>query len=213
MLLKIENKIYTQITYKERIENPLWNEVAVREAVINAIVHNDYTTEIPPLIEIFSDRLEITSTGGLSTIKNSEEFFTGYSRPINRELMRVFKDLELVEHLGSGMERILSAYGKDSFMIDNNFMKNIFYFKEELAPQVTPQVESLLAEIKNEKSRDELMQNLNLKDRKNFLDGYLKPALELELIELTIPDKPTSSKQKYRLTAKGVDFIKNRVIK
>jgi ATP-dependent DNA helicase RecG len=41
--------------------------------------------------------------------------------------MRVYKDLEMVEHLGSGLERILKAYGKESFKISQNFMKNIFY--------------------------------------------------------------------------------------
>lgn len=125
--LDVENKTAAKITYKERIEQPLWNKVALREAVINAIVHNDYTTEVPPVFEIYSDRIEITSSGGLSTIKNRDDFFEGYSKPINRELMRVYKDLEMVEHLGSGLDRILKAYGKESFKISQNFMKNIFY--------------------------------------------------------------------------------------
>lgn len=125
--LKIENAITTEITYKERKETPLWNHVALREAVINAIVHNDWTTEVPPVFEIYSDRIEITSTGGLSSIKNTEDFFTGFTKPINRELMRVFKDVELVEHLGSGMGRILPVYGRNSFQITENFMRLVFY--------------------------------------------------------------------------------------
>jgi predicted HTH transcriptional regulator len=104
--------------------------VALREAVINAIVHNDYTTENPPVFEIFSDRIEITSTGGLSIIKNIDDFFSGYSNPTSRELMRIYKDLELVEHLGSGLNRILEAYDKDSFVMKQNYMKNIFYKNE-----------------------------------------------------------------------------------
>lgn len=125
--LKIENRINTKITYKERKETPLWNPVALREAVINAIVHNDWTSEVPPVFEIYSDRIEITSTGGLSTIKNHEDFFTGFTKPINRELMRIFKDVELVEHLGSGMGRILPAYGRESFQITENFIRLVFY--------------------------------------------------------------------------------------
>lgn len=124
--LDIENKTAVLITSKTRIEQPLWNKVALREAVINAIVHNDYTTEIPPVFEIYSDRLEITSTGGISTIKNLEDFFAGYSKPLNRELMRIYKDIELVEHLGSGLARILASYDKDSFVVRENFMKNVF---------------------------------------------------------------------------------------
>ena len=44
----VENKTLAKITPKERKETKLWNPVALREAVINAIVHNDYTSEIPP---------------------------------------------------------------------------------------------------------------------------------------------------------------------
>ena len=65
-----------------------------------------------------------------SYIKNIDDFFSGYSNPTSRELMRIYKDLELVEHLGSGLNRILEAYDKDSFVIKQNYMKNIFYKNE-----------------------------------------------------------------------------------
>lgn len=65
--------------------------------------------------------------------------------------------------------------------------------------QVTPQVKQLISVIKGAMSRDELQQALGLKDRKSFRERYLKPALEQGLIEMTIPDKPNSSLQKYRL--------------
>ena len=58
--------------------------LALKEAVINAIAHNDYSNELPPVFEIYDDRLEITSAGGLSIIKNKEKFFHGFSNPINR---------------------------------------------------------------------------------------------------------------------------------
>ncbi|MGK0256529.1 MAG: ATP-dependent DNA helicase RecG, partial [Arcobacteraceae bacterium] len=125
--LEVENKTAALITSTTRKEQTLWNKVALREAVINAIVHNDYTTQNPPVFEIFNDRIEITSTGGLSTIRNVDEFFDGYSKPNSREIMRIYKDLELVEHLGSGLNRILSVYGKESFSIKQNYMRNIFY--------------------------------------------------------------------------------------
>jgi len=47
------------------------------------------------------------------------------------------------------------------------------------------------------------MENLGLKDRRNFSKGYLQPALDSALIEMTMPDKPRGSKQKYRLADKG----------
>ncbi|MCL7488846.1 MAG: Fic family protein [Desulfobulbaceae bacterium] len=73
----------------------------------------------------------------------------------------------------------------------------------QVAPQVTPQVSRLLAVIQGEMSREALQEALNLQDRKSFRERYLQPALAEGLIEMTIPDKPTSRLQKYRLTDKG----------
>jgi len=61
----------------------------------------------------------------------------------------------------------------------------------------------LIEAISGEMSRDELQTALGLKDRKSFRELYLKPALEEGLVEMTIPDKPNSKNQKYRLTEKG----------
>lgn len=70
-------------------------------------------------------------------------------------------------------------------------------------PQVTPQVKELLLALKSEMSRDDLQSALGLQDRKSFSERYLKPALSADLIEMTIPGKPNSRLQKYRLTQKG----------
>ena len=66
-----------------------------------------------------------------------------------------------------------------------------------------PQVGELLAAIQDEMSREALQSALGLSDRKSFRERYLKPALTDGLIEMTIPDKPNSRLQKYRLTDKG----------
>ena len=60
--------------------------------------------------------------------------------------------------------------------------------------------------MKGESSREELQKVLNLKARKNFRLLYLDPALEQGLIEMTIPDKPNSRSQRYRLTEKGKEL-------
>jgi hypothetical protein len=74
-------------------------------------------------------------------------------------------------------------------------------------PQVTPQVGDLLAVIQGEMSRKALQSALALLDRKSFRDRYLKPALADGLIEMTIPDKPNSRLQKYRLTDNGRQWL------
>ena len=133
--IELENRTATQITSKERIDSRLWNPVAIREAVINAIVHNDFTREVPPKFEIFADRIEITSAGTLPEGLSEEDFFDGVSIPRNRELMRVYRDLELVEQLGSGVPRILESYGKECFRFMGNFIRMTFPVSKELIHQ------------------------------------------------------------------------------
>lgn len=129
--LDVENRTATRITSKERIERRLWDRVALREAVINAIIHNDFTNELVPKFEIFEDRLEITSAGSIPVGMAQKEFFAGYSIPRNKILMRVFKDLNIVEYLGSGMPRILKAYPKESFIFTANFIRTVFPISQE----------------------------------------------------------------------------------
>jgi len=65
--------------------------------------------------------------------------------------------------------------------------------------------------LKDEMTRLELQQSLSLKGRANFEERYLKPALQEGVIEYTIPDRPTSRLQKYRLTAKGKAWLDSRL--
>lgn len=120
---RTENKVYAKITYPERKEQYMYDYIAVREAVINAIVHNDWSNEYPPKFEFFSDRLEISSFGGIQSEFTEEEFLQGYSAPKNPELMRVFRDLELVEHLGTGIRRILKRYDKNIYHFYPHFIR------------------------------------------------------------------------------------------
>jgi len=71
------------------------------------------------------------------------------------------------------------------------------------ALQVTPQVGELLAAVQGEMGREALQAAMGLSDRKSFRERYLKPALADGLIEMTIPDRPNSRLQQYRLTDKG----------
>jgi Fic family protein len=76
----------------------------------------------------------------------------------------------------------------------------------QVTPQVTPQVKRLLSVLEERgeaMTRDELQRILELKDRTSFRERYLKPALQAGLIELTIPDKPNSRLQQYRLANTG----------
>lgn len=82
------------------------------------------------------------------------------------------------------------------------------YATPQVPPQVSPQLLALLAKASGEMARQELMEALRLKDRKHFGDAYLQPALDAGVLAMTIPDKPQSRKQRYRLTELGQASLK-----
>jgi predicted HTH transcriptional regulator len=147
--LDSENRTFAKITGQKRLERERVDSIALREAMINAIVHNDYTKGVP-LIELFSDRLVITSCGGLVEGLTEDDFFKCRSMPRDRELMRVFRDMELVEQIGSGMSRILRAYDRSVFELSPSFTVVTFPFAHAFAssqPAEPSQVEKINGKI------------------------------------------------------------------
>jgi len=100
----------TVLTQLQHETMPQLHATALHEVVMNAIVHNDYRYEVPPKFELFSDRLEITSAGGIPQGLNDKDMLQGYSVPQNKELMRVFRELGMVQQLGAGIPRLLAHY-------------------------------------------------------------------------------------------------------
>jgi len=83
-------------------------------------------------------------------------------------------------------------------------------FTPEVTPHVTPEVRKMLSILKGEMTRKEIQQILGLKDEKHFRTAYQQPAIAARLIEMTVPDKPNSRLQKYRITPKGVAVVKEK---
>jgi ATP-dependent DNA helicase RecG len=84
--------------------------VALREAIINAVVHADYAQRGAPLrIAIFDDRVEIESPGLLLPGLTVEDMRRGVSKLRNRVIGRVFQELGLIEQWGSGIQRMSGA--------------------------------------------------------------------------------------------------------
>ena len=128
--LTAENTVYAKIEYNGRKEVEMIDSKALKEAAINAMVHSDYTLSTTPIIELYSDRIEITSGGGLPQGLSQEEFLEGVTAPRNKELIRVFKDVYLIENIGSGVLRILDAYDKSCFKFMDHFLRVSFKYKE-----------------------------------------------------------------------------------
>ena len=150
------------------------------------------------------------SAGRLPESLTREEFFNGISIPRNKELMRIYRDVELVESLGSGIPRILRAYGEDCFKFTDNFIRITLPISasDHASDHASVQVKKLISILTREMGRAELQELLSIKNRDYFRTDYLNPAIDQGYVDPTIPDKPNSQNQKYRLTAKGVAFHK-----
>jgi len=120
--LSAENICVSDTTVRPRKDMYLFDYDAVNEAVLNALVHNDWTVT-EPQISLFSDRMEILSHGGLPNGMSTEDFYEGISHPRNSTLMRVFLNMGLTEHTGHGVPTIIKKYGKEAFEITDNYIK------------------------------------------------------------------------------------------
>jgi len=97
----------------KRIDIPEYPPIAIRETVINAVVHTDYTIKgSSVLISIFDDRIEITNPGGIPIGITLERALSGASRIRNRVIAKTFRELGLIEQWGSGLQRIIHSCNK-----------------------------------------------------------------------------------------------------
>ena len=131
------------------------------------------------------------------------------------------EELDLTEGRSTGIPKILRvmrANGSPRPVFESDEDRSSFLVRLPVhpgflpadTPEVTPEVMRLLEGLNGEMSRAELMRILNLKDEKHFREHYLQRAISQGLIEMTIPDKPKSSLQKYRLTVKGKARLRGR---
>ncbi len=99
-----------EISSSRHTPRPMVPPIAVREAVINAAVHADYSERGTPIsVSIFSDRIEVENPGLLPFGLTIEDIQGGASKLRNRVIGRVFKDLQLIEQWGSGIQRMTNA--------------------------------------------------------------------------------------------------------
>jgi len=105
-----------------RVDMPLFDFEAFREAWINACLHNDWTRDLPPSVFMYDDRIEIISYGGLPYNLSSSEFFAGRSMPVNLALFTLFLLCRHAEQSGHGVPIIVSKCGREAFQIENDYL-------------------------------------------------------------------------------------------
>jgi ATP-dependent DNA helicase RecG len=208
----------------------------LRETVVNAVVHADYSQKGAPIrVSFFDDRIEIENPGILLPGLTFDDIRQGVSKLRNRVIARVFKEIDLIEQWGSGILRIFEEAQQlglpEPQMVEIGMrIRFIVYLAQPLAlegtssqplskteppeqvtEQVTEQVQRLLLCLQRQPlAVREIMQSLKLNHRPTLLYDYLKPAIKKGFVEMTQPDSPKSPTQKYRLTKKGEQFYKKR---
>ncbi|MFA7628631.1 MAG: ATP-binding protein, partial [Candidatus Dojkabacteria bacterium] len=168
-----------------------------------------------PEIRHFPDRTIFWNPGDAFTATDLLE--PGPKEVRNPNIVLAFRRIGLSENAGSGLRDVCNNWqqlGHVLPIIDNGkagktFQLTLLNDTQQVTEQVTEQVRRLLTVLHGETAATmEIMTWLELRHRPTFLYSYLNPAIENGLIEMTIPDKPRSSNQKYRLTPKGRKLIR-----
>ena len=146
----------------------LFDANAYREAIINAFVHNDWTTNNAPMFTFYSDRIEILSHGALSPKLTIADFYKGKSEPKNKKLSDIFIQLHISERTGRGVPTILNSYGEKAFEFANNWIQVTipFNFINVVDYQISPNVVNISGEYVVNKSLNK-SQILILKSLRN----------------------------------------------
>jgi ATP-dependent DNA helicase RecG len=217
---------FSEIRRKDVWSIPL---VILREVIINALVHSDYSQRGAPIrVAFFDDRIEVENPGILLPGLTIEDMKQGVSKIRNPVIARVFRELDLIEQWGSGIPQIFAAAQRmklpEPQIMEIGMRIRVVVPLAEALPALRPQhgtrsgaqsgaqpgaqsKELLEALVSGALSSAELTAVLGLKSKTGAFKRSIRELVERELIEYTIPDKPKSRLQKYRLTTKGRQFV------
>lgn len=110
--LMLCNKNVSEFKGLERIDRFDYPEEAIREALLNSIVHRDYSFSGSIIINVNDKEMEFISIGGLVQGLTADDIKSGISQPRNKNLAAVFHRLHLIESYGTGIRRIYNLYSK-----------------------------------------------------------------------------------------------------
>jgi len=200
----------------------------VTEAIVNAIAHRDYSSNASVQVMLFSDRLEVWNPGELPPSLTPEKLRHPHaSIPRNPLLADPLFLTHYIEKAGSGTLDMIGLC-KEANLPEPEFRQDAGQWvvtlrrptgqvtaqvSEQVTGQATGQVTGQVAvqvmvACQSPQTGEAIQKLVGIKHRETFLNNYLKPLLASGWIERTIPDKPTSSLQKYKLSAKGADWLR-----
>ncbi|MGH2643537.1 MAG: ATP-binding protein, partial [Chitinophagaceae bacterium] len=210
---------------------------ALREGLVNLLMHSDYFNAACPRIRVFDDRVEFFNPGALP--KPLEKLLEeDISMPRNQIIAKFFRVANLAENAGYGFDKMINGWkaytGKPPvFDQGRDYMKVTFYFlKKKTLPKdhagiklgsswdqvgiklglSISQAKSLLQFCIAPRTLAEIMTELKWNSRIKFTKKFITPTLENEFIQMTEPEKPKSPNQRYFTTDKGKVLLKEIAI-
>lgn len=197
--LMLCNKVAAIFKGLERIEKPDYPEEALREALLNAIVHRDYSFSGSIIINVNDKQMEFISIGGLLPGLSPEDIRSGISQPRNKKLAEVFHRLHLIESYGTGIRKIFSLYAQCAKQPRIEVTQNTFKMilpnmnaaaatTAETVPvsqNITPQMEKVLVFIEQtgKITESQVQELLNLKRTRSYT--LMKQMTDAGLISVT----------------------------
>ena len=218
-VIKIQNQAES-----ERYYNYPYN--ALEEALVNAVFHKSYKEPEPVEIRIYVDSIQIINYPGLEQWIDIEKFVTGKVKARkyrNRRIGEMFKDIELSEKQGTGIPKILRELKKNGspepeFDMDaaRTYLNTIIHIRdgfyndfkekddEEILKHSSGIINMSIKEytrlreyLEQPRTRKELQECCNYGSRDYFRTKVLNPLIEAGIVDLTLPEKPHSPKQRY----------------
>lgn len=189
------NETFIDVSVRPRREYRLFSGEAFKEAWINACVHNRWSEELAPSVYWFDDRLEIVSYGGIPKNLTKEEFLSGKTEPVNKELMKIFLQCGIVEHSGHGVPIVVREYGEEAYSFSQNMITVTIPFNKQVL-------------VKNES-----IDNLDIEDFKEqssvkAINGVENAICGVETVTKNVKNDVDREKE----DAYGVDRTENVII-
>ncbi|MBO5524688.1 MAG: transcriptional regulator, partial [Roseburia sp.] len=181
--LMLCNKTAATFHGLERVEHADYPQEAMREALLNAIVHRDYGFSGSIIINVNDNKMEFISIGGLLPGLSPDDIRSGISQPRNKNLAEVFHRLHLIEAYGTGIRKIYDLYSNCSLqpcievtshtfkMILPNMNKAVLEEKgSNYNAAITPQMQKVLDYIDENKyiTDDEVQDLLHVKSTRAY---------------------------------------------
>lgn len=173
----------------ERKDISLFDSDCLREALLNAFIHNDWLDLDAPMISVFKDRIEILSYGSLPNNQTKVGFLEGKSKPRCRELAEIFLQLKISERSERGVLTIINKYGENVIRIEEDFVKvTIPFFQEREFSS------NIIVQKNSKKNKDKIKTLITLEMSKNSnitteqliqIIGLQKTAIQKYIRELT----------------------------